>query len=285
MIWRPSLLTTRRLRKKFDHGAYRTALRLVVDAVISAEVTTQRARDAGGVPLPVVPAGTLTAVIKTFERQRALYRLVASIQRVQPGLPIIIADDSRDPQEVDGATVISMPFNSGISAGRNAALRTVDTPYFLLLDDDFVFYRRTDLASVVAVMESTPEIDIVGGQVVNLPDYRVHDYAAAPLFPSAKPPRFEVGTLVGGLPTRPKVPNFFVGRTTAVKCVGWTDELKVIEHRDFFTRASGVLTTVQDETFRVLHARNPFDRGSAERDQNAASAREELNRRYFASSG
>ena len=35
-----------------------------------------------------------------------------------------------------------MPYDSGISAGRNEGLRHVTTKYVLLLDDDLVFFRH-----------------------------------------------------------------------------------------------------------------------------------------------
>lgn len=251
--------------------------RYAVDAVISAEILVQRPPDWRRVPLTPVPDGTVTAVIKTFERPREVRRLVSSIRRAQPDLPIIVVDDSRDPRPVAGAELLTMPFNSGISAGRNAALATIGTPYFLLLDDDFVFYRHTRLAESLATIAANPEIDILGGRVVNLPDFTAHDYSKVPALSQGAaqhPPR----TVVGGLPVYSKVPNFFIGRTDAVRSVGWREELKVMEHQEFFNRAYGLLTTVYDGRLRVLHARNPFNRSSPERRQNQAEASAVLQR-------
>ena len=39
----------------------------------------------------------------------------------------------------------------------------------LCLDDDFVFYRHTDLVPVHRILETHPEIDLVAGEVVYLP--------------------------------------------------------------------------------------------------------------------
>jgi hypothetical protein len=79
------------------------------------------------------------------------------------------------------------------------------------------------------------------------------------LFPGAKPPLLAPGTQLAGLPVRPKVPNFFIARTERLRLVSWVAELKMWEHHDFFSRASGVLVTVLDERWVCLHAPTPLD--------------------------
>jgi hypothetical protein len=283
--WRPSAQQKRDLRKKFDNDRFRMVARSALNATIALEVSTQRVIDSRWTPLRALSAGSMTAVIKTFERPREVRRLVASIRRVQPDLPVLIADDSRAPEPVAGAELLALPFNSGISFGRNAALRQIETPYFLLLDDDFIFYRHTRLEDSLEIIVANPEIDILGGRVVNLPDFSTYDYSRLQMFPQALPPKFSTGTVIGGLAVQQKVPNFFIGRTSSVSSVGWAEELKVMEHQDFFTRASGILTTVYNDDLRVLHARNPFDRSSPERAENQAQAQVEFHKRYYGPQG
>jgi glycosyltransferase involved in cell wall biosynthesis len=268
----------RELRARYDTDRFRPLLRVGLDGVNAVAAAAQRPIDLGRDPAPTVPVDAVTAVIKTFQRPRQVRRLVASIRRVQPDLPIIVVDDNRDPTPIPGTELLAMPFNSGISAGRNAALRRVETPYVLLLDDDFVFTRQTSLAGPIAAMEAVADIDILGGAVVNLPDFSVNDYSLIAMEGHPATPRFALGSMVGGLAVHAKVPNFFVGRTERVLSVGWTEELKVLEHAEFFWRAWGELTTVYDPTWRVLHARNPFDRSSPERNENLAAARQTLAR-------
>jgi hypothetical protein len=271
-IRKPSAQTKRRLRARFDNERTRTLARGALAGVIATEIAVERLADLRRTPLPPLVEGELTAVIKTFERPRELRRLVRSIQRVQPDLPILVVDDSRAPIELPGVEVLRMPFNSGISVGRNAALQELDTPYFLLLDDDFAFYRHTALATSLATIRGHPDIDILGGEVVNLPDFTTHDYSWVVYPDRGGSPRHPHGSEIADLPVRHKVPNFFIGRTETVRRVGWTEELKVMEHNEFFTRAHGVLTTVSDPRLRVLHAKNPFDRNSPERAANQAEA-------------
>jgi glycosyltransferase involved in cell wall biosynthesis len=82
-----------------------------------------------------------------------------------------VADDSRVPGEIEGVHTIAMPYNTGISMGRNRALQETDTSYFLLLDDDFVFSHRQRLGELVAFMDRHSEVDILGGHYIDLPLY------------------------------------------------------------------------------------------------------------------
>lgn len=201
----------------------------------------------------------LTAVIKTFERPKTLKRLVESIKRTYPDMKVIVVDDSKEPSNLKGVETILMPYNSGISAGRNRALERVETKYVLFLDDDFIFYRKTEFEPALVLMEEYQKIDIMGGEVVNLPSFKSSDYSKVSLHPTSLAPILPAGSEVGGLPVYDKVPNFFIARTERLKLVGWDKQLKKIEHADFFTRAKGVLVTVFNNRFKVLHAQTPFD--------------------------
>lgn len=202
----------------------------------------------------------LTAIIKTFERPEILARLIGSIKRLYPRLEIIVVDDSKNPSFTEGVQNITLPYDSGVSAGRQKALETVATPYVLLLDDDFVFYRETKLESALKKLMMHPEIDIMGGEVVNLPSFKSTDYSKANLHPTNAKAILELGSIVGGMPVYDKVPNFYIARTERLKLVGWDARIKRLDHADFFTRAKGVLTTVYNDKFKILHAQTPFNK-------------------------
>ena len=92
----------------------------------------------------------VTAVIKTFERPESLELLVTSIKKHFPELRILVGDDSFEPHPRDSFTqdnvqYIRFPKEIGVSAGRNALLDQVETPYFLLLDDDLELCADTRL--------------------------------------------------------------------------------------------------------------------------------------------
>jgi Glycosyl transferase family 2 len=201
----------------------------------------------------------LTVLVKTFERPAVLRRLVDSIRRFYPELRVVVVDDSRKPQPLEGVETVTMPYDSGVSAGRNELIRHADTRYILLLDDDFVFYRHTRLAPAVAAMEAHREIDIMGGQVVNLPFYRKLPVSLeGPLYPTHSVPRLPIGSKIGEFEVAAKVPVFFVARRERVALVPWDPGATRSGHADFFTRAWGVLTTVYNPQLRCLHAKTPF---------------------------
>lgn len=85
---------------------------------------------------------TTTAIVKTFRRPAALRRLVLSLRKAFPTLPILICDDGDMPpddvaQWPGPLTYYQMEeFDIGCSAGRNFLLEQVTTPYVLCLDDD-----------------------------------------------------------------------------------------------------------------------------------------------------
>lgn len=231
------------------------------NGVVATELALHRTLDARTVQTSDSEfSSMLTAVVKTFERPKILKRLVKSVRRFYPELPMIVADDSENPIELEGVETVILPYNSGVSAGRNAGMELVKTPYVLLLDDDFIFFRHTRLEPVLEAMDQNPEIDLIGGEVVNLPFFQMGDYRRANLFPTTAESIHPPGSRIGGLEVFDKVANFFIARTDRLKLIEWDPALRLLEHADFFTRAKGVLTTVYDPDFKVLHAQTRFDR-------------------------
>jgi glycosyltransferase involved in cell wall biosynthesis len=245
-------------------------------SIVAAELAVERALDAlqpRRTPHDhSLVAENLTAIIKTIERPKVVRRLIASIKRRYPELKIIVVDDSRQPIKLEGVQVLELPYDSGISAGRNAGLKQVGTPYVLIADDDYVFYRHTDLDAILALMEQHAQIDIMGGEQIDLPWFGKIDYQHGwyqpgfyhhrlrLVFSTSAPARLPAGTSIGDLTVRDKVPNFFIARTERLRSVGWDPNLKRLDHLDFFARASGILTTASSVNLKFLHARTPFDR-------------------------
>jgi glycosyltransferase involved in cell wall biosynthesis len=121
----------------------------------------------------------ISLIIKTFERQPALERLLGSIAaQGYADCPIFVADDSKEPYRdevmaqyadlVDEYVVL--PFDSGVSKGRNELLKRVETKYFVTNDDDFVYGERADLAWMHEQLEST-DLELIGGLFYDLRDY------------------------------------------------------------------------------------------------------------------
>ena len=223
----------------------------------------------------------LTAIIKTFERPKELRRLVKSIRRFYPSMKIIVVDDSREPTVLEGVETIVLPYDSGVSAGRNRALSAVTTKYTLLLDDDYLFYRHTELNGPLQMMEKCQEIDIMGGERVDLPLYRKVDYREAKLFPVHKESLQPLDTVVCSLPVQDKVANFYIARTARLRLVAWDDTLKRLDHADFFSRAKGVLLTVFNRDFKVLHAQTPYNKRYMEKRFALKEDQQRLREKYY----
>ncbi|MEM7196334.1 MAG: glycosyltransferase [Pseudomonadota bacterium] len=243
-------------------GRLRWIAKPVYDSILFLELCWHRFEDLFH-PVNSAPVPELTIIIKTFERPYAVKRLLRSIRRRYPDVPILIVDDSRQPLsiEAEGVEVIELPYDSGISVGRNHALDIVSTKYFLLLDDDFVFSHRQQLHEYVDLMQRHDTIDIMGGRYIDLPLYTLHAFQNTPLQGTRAEPKVALGTLYDSHPVVDKVQNYFVGRTETVREVKWKPELKIMEHTEFFTRARGQLVTVFHRDMKILHAKTPFDLG------------------------
>jgi hypothetical protein len=211
----------------------------------------------------------ITVVVKTFERPECLRRLVSSIRRFYPGIPVFVVDDSREALEPppEGVTRYwHLPYNSaGLAGGRNFALRHVETQYVLVSDDDMVFGRRTDLGKLLATLQTT-SFNVVSCRWMD------HD----PHTGIRKGFRHWEGTLdvdgrvlthrygasrgtVDGLPVYDVVHNFFVAAVDSLGPDPWNERLKVQEHTEFFLtlKERGLLCTVHPDVVVDHHQAFP----------------------------
>ncbi len=192
---------------------------------------------------------SLDFLIKTFMRPNCLRRLVDSILDRYPEAHLNIADDS-DPDdktlsyyselEAAGHQVLLLPFNIGISAGRNALVAQTARPFVLLLDDDFVFTDRTKIETMLDVMLADQSLGVVGGSVLDLgADLISYEFELrikgrlGHSYPSAGTTR-----LIGGHPCRDTqiVLNFALFRREVFSDTRWDEALKTSEHTDFYLR-------------------------------------------------
>ena len=106
----------------------------------------------------------ITILVKTYEREESLNRLVASIRRFYPRIPVIVVDDSAAPLDPkpEGVTryVHEAHDSLGLAGGRNLGLRLVETEYVVVCDDDMVFGDKTDLRRMLDALRTT-RFDIV----------------------------------------------------------------------------------------------------------------------------
>lgn len=185
------------------------------------------------------PVSDFTAIIKTFERPKVCQRLIDSVRKFYPNVPIIVADDSRQPNEYQNAHTLKMPFNVGLSKGRNELVDNVDTPYFLLLDDDFIFTPKTKIENFVQVLDHT-HVDLIGGKLDNIIRGKRKPYHWQRIFWKVDNQlwlKHGKHYEISGVSVCDTVLNFFLARTDVVRELRWDERLKVVEHTDFFLRA------------------------------------------------
>jgi len=237
----------------------------------------------------------ISLIIKTFERQGALERLLDSIiEQGYTNCPVLIADDSKDPyrdailKKYDDLVdcYLVLPFDSGVSKGRNELLDHIETEYFVLNDDDYVYDGRTDLAWMRQQLEEN-DLDLLGGvvydrvsEIQDLPWWtlktRIRNFIKD-LFRSDKMPgketvhryhgHFEVkdDTIILHKLDSYSPPytrcdyalQFFMAKTDAVreKVGGWNKDLKSFgEHWEFFYRGVlGGLKVATTEEVGAVH--------------------------------
>jgi hypothetical protein len=191
----------------------------------------------------------LTVMVKTTGRIAKVVELLRSLRARYPTVPVIVADDGehahaprgqRGPSSDPHFVYLPLPFDVGLSAGRNAMVDLVTTPYVLTLDDDFVLDAHSVLEELLHVV-ATGQADVAAGR--NPVDEDLY--------------RFEFGGLIevnattlalvpghrgragGGRSCRRVdiVPNLFVARTDRLRTLRWDPALKLGEHEDFFLRA------------------------------------------------
>lgn len=204
--------------------------------------------------MPTTNLVQLTAIIKTFERPKCLARLLDSIQKFYPDLRIIVADDSLANRPLESRlqdllapthrSYLRLPADIGLSAGRNAMLARVRTPYFLLLDDDLQFYRHTRLESLLQHVASGQR-DLVAGELVHCRKKLL--FVSRNIQPVHGTFHVEDGQLTmrrggvlvdDGILKCDLVHNFYVARTDRIRAMGgWDPDLKLDEQEEFFFRA------------------------------------------------
>lgn len=111
-------------------------------------------------------AADVTIGITMFRRPASCERLVASIRRLYPAAKILVADNGDRPAALEGVTYLTLPFDVGLSASRNALIQALQTPYLCLCEEDFEFRDDTRLERFLSVLEHDREVGCVGGPLI-----------------------------------------------------------------------------------------------------------------------
>lgn len=115
----------------------------------------------------------VSVTIKTRHRYNLVKRLIESIHRLYPKLKIIVQDEL-NPENMtsyrnwlaylkSNHMITFSQSEPGVGLGRRHAVAIATTKYVLVLDDDFVFSRQTNLEKLFTVIQQS-DVDIVGGR-------------------------------------------------------------------------------------------------------------------------
>jgi GT2 family glycosyltransferase len=201
------------------------------------------------------PWECVTLVVKTARRPHLVVRLAQSVRDSYGyDLPISCYDDGPDdyPQIIKDQLsqfpllkyFISEDVDLGIAEGRNRALKTVETKYVFILDDDVLFMNTTDIRTMIDILDTTDAV-LVGGRLVGRANF-----AALMKFGYYNGTLRRLGYFPGTCEklnqTVPNFPqcfrcelnsNIWMARTESIlKIGGWDPELKIVEHKDVFIR-------------------------------------------------
>jgi hypothetical protein len=197
-----------------------------------------------------------TLIFATIARPQCASRLIQSVRAFFPTMPVVMVEQIDGESELDalcgafGITRIAVPFDIGVSACRNIALRAVSTELVILADDDFVLTEHTSFDTAGRFLERNTEVAFVGG---TLDSTDSTDFKTA--FLRAR--NFAIDETGDGLILIPAtafdhnrveadgetfvlcdmVAQWGIGRADLIREVGWDERMKTGgEHMDFFLR-------------------------------------------------
>jgi hypothetical protein len=202
--------------------------------------------------MPTESMEDVTALVKTFLRDKSLFHYVQTLKEQHPKIHIIVADDGNCSTEKEQKLLsmgvdryIQLPWNVGLSAGRNTLLDACETPFALFGDDDFSFDANSHLENLRLLMAVS---DIAAGRVLQKGE---HGYVKRGEWLNFGGDLKEIGGKMYHVPLSGKLQtyqgilyekldlplNFFIGRVDVLRQVKWDVALKVgYEHEDFFLR-------------------------------------------------
>ena len=172
----------------------------------------------------------ITACITAYQRPESLQRLLDSIKRFYPDLPVLVEDTG-----------------GNLSAARNRLAVKCKTQYYLMLEDDFVFTEKTRIEKLLTIMQNNPQLGGAagttheprqrgtanrGGKIWWDRDFfriRNQVYLSRPHQPRKR---------TNGIAWQPcdLVVNFGVFRTDMLRTIPWDENLPIQEHTDYYWR-------------------------------------------------
>lgn len=185
----------------------------------------------------------VTIIVPTFHRRGYLRDCLRILEENLPECDVVVAsDDGTAPfPQMHKAWWISLPYDSGLTAKRNAAVNLVGTKYALIASDDFDFSSpeaRKGVIEMAMVLKYNTNVDVVAGRVNNKPYEGNLEYVPGEYIKEHRTHKGLMPFILKPL-TLWKIDiaaNYFLARTEVLKEIPWDEEIRPIggEHVDFF---------------------------------------------------
>lgn len=192
--------------------------------------------------------------IKTFLREKSLFETLDAIEKYFPyPYRLYIADDGGTTDEKDyrygklqakGHEIIRLPFNCGISVGRNEIIKRITEDYLLMMDDDIVLQDSESVKHMKSVLDSSDDIGICSGILTARNGEYIgnENYQKGLRFELDRgllfryPAHREIHKADGSMYVfADQVVNFFLAKRAVFNDAKWDNRIKVEwEHIDFF---------------------------------------------------
>ena len=192
--------------------------------------------------------------IKTFYREESLFKALDSIKKYFPlSYKLYIADDGEvsdrkeyryQTLENEGHVIIRLPFNSGISVGRNEIIKKATEDYILIMDDDIILQDSKSVINMKNALDAKDDIGVCSGMLF----LENGNYMTSEGYQKGIQIEIDRGMLfrhssakkiykAGGsmYVYADQVVNFFLAKRAVFDDITWDNRIKVEwEHLDFF---------------------------------------------------
>jgi len=192
--------------------------------------------------------------IKTFLREESLFKAIDSIEKyISIPYRLYIADDGDisvkkeylyQQLEKKGHVIIKLPFNSGISVGRNEIVKRFKEDYILIMDDDIAIQDSEIITNMKNVLDAKDDTGICSGMLHS----ENGSYLISEKYQKGLQFELDRGILIRHPSARKiyktkdsmyvyadQVVNFFLAKKEVFDDVMWDNRIKVEwEHLDFF---------------------------------------------------
>ena len=209
----------------------------------------------------------ITLITKTRFRLTTVAHMIQSFRKQYPSTSVIVADDfnPKYPSQYNASSpwvnvyqygrgnVTYVQTEEGISQGRNVALRLATTKYVLLVDDDVLFTNKTDISTMLRLLERT-DASIVGGTYENAGNFdsvlRVHQANNSLSIGWYNGIYYQSLDPLAQCYVTDCVQNFFLFNRAHIMTAGaWDKIFQVYEHKEFFQ-------AMRDRGIKVLYCPN-----------------------------